>query len=195
MAKKIMVLCGSPRVKGNTNTVAHWFAQAAMAAGADVQMVNLATLKLASNGCTCCLGCQKLDGYECVIKDEAGPVLSAMANVDALVFATPVYFYGPTAQLKLVLDRMYCLYKFKKGEEGFDCAIRGKTLAVIATAADGLEGGLGAVKETFEAIAKFSGCQFQSLLVPHAPKDPKDLANNQDLRVEAIEFGTRLAGE
>jgi multimeric flavodoxin WrbA len=193
MSKKILILCGSPRPKGNTNTVVGWFTEGATAAGADVEIVNLSRLKLAANGCTCCLGCQKSDRYECVIEDEAAPVIAAMCKADVLVFATPVYFFGPTAQTKLVLDRMYCLYKFKQGESEFDCAIRGKGLGVIATADDGLDGGLAATGESFEAIATFSGCKFHSLLVPNAPKEPKELAKHEELRLKATEFGRQLA--
>ncbi len=195
MAKKILILCGSPRVKGNTNTVVEWVAESATAAGAAVKTVNVAPLKFAANGCICCMGCQKSDRYECVIKDAAQPILASMPDFNAVVFATPIYFFGPSAQLKLVLDRMYSLYKFKDGEESFGCAIRNVTLGLIATAADGPEGGLAATEDMFRAIASFNGGGFTSLLVPHAPRDPKQLVDNQAVRQQAMDFGRQLAAE
>ena len=195
MAKKVMILCGSPRAKGNTNTVAGWFAEGATAAGAEVETVDLAKMKLSANGCSCCMGCQKSDRYECVIKDAAQPILARMPKADVLVFATPVYFFGPTAQLKLVLDRMYSLYKFNETTSEFQSAIRHAKLVLICTAGDGKDGGLGLVDESFRIMAGFTGCQFDSLLVPNAPKDPKELGGNRQLREKAIQFGRAVATE
>src|ERR1035437_1593609 len=184
MARRIMILGGSPRPNGNTNTVVDWFSQGAADAGAEVERIDLARLKFAVNGCICCMGCQKSDKFECVIKTPAQPILARMPDADVIVFATPVYFFGPTAQLKLVLDRMYSLYKFTKADS-FDCAIRQATLVLISTAGDGLEGGLGSVAESFGNMARFNGSKLETLLVPNAPKDPKDMASNQELHRKA----------
>ncbi|MFB3894613.1 MAG: flavodoxin family protein [Phycisphaerae bacterium] len=192
MARRIMILCGSPRASGNTNTVVGWFAQGATAAGAEVEKIDLAKLKLKGNGCLCCMGCQKSDTFECVVKDGAQPILARMPEADVLVFATPVYFFGPTAQLKLVMDRMYSLYKYAKSES-FDCAIRHATLVLISTAADGMDGGLGLLAESFETMAKFNGSRFEKFLVPNAPKETSELASNAALRSKAVEFGRRIA--
>ncbi len=61
MAKKIMVLSGSPRKNGNTSTVVNWFIEGAKAAGAEVELVDLTKLKSTHHGCIGCLGCQKSD--------------------------------------------------------------------------------------------------------------------------------------
>lgn len=193
MARKIMVLCGSPRPKGNTNTVVEWFVQGASAAGAQVEKVDLAKLKLSANGCTCCLACQKSDRFECVIHDDAGPLLARMPQAQVLVFATPVYFFGPSAQLKLVLDRMYCLFKWQEQPPSAQCAIKHATIVLISTAGDGPDGGLGLVKKTFDALCEYIGCKFECLLVPNAPKDPSTMATNQQLQQEALELGRRVA--
>ena len=113
MSKKIMILSGSPRKNGNTNTVVGWFIEGAREAGAEVELIDAASLKSKFNGCIACLGCQKSDKFECEVDDEIKPVLAQIPEKDVLVFATPVYFFGPNAQLKLILDRMYSLIKFK----------------------------------------------------------------------------------
>jgi len=190
--RRVLVLCGSPRPRGNTNTVVGWFGQGAGQAGARVDVVDLARLKFKSNGCLCCMRCQKSDRYECAVRDDARPVLASMPDYDVLVFATPVYFFGPTAQLKLLLDRMYCLFKFDRPGPGFGCAFRHATLGLISTAGDGLGGGLGALAESFRILSRFTGCKLKTLLVPSAPQDPRELANNAALRKKAIAFGRRL---
>jgi NAD(P)H-dependent FMN reductase len=192
--KRILFLCGSPRRNGNTNTVVKWARQGAAKAGAAVEVVDAASMKFKSNGCTCCMGCQRSKEYKCVIADDAQPVLASMPRYDVLVFATPVYFFGPTAQIKLVLDRMYSLFKFERPGPGFGCAFRHATLGLISTAGDGMDGGLGAVADSFAILSRFTGCPLKKLLVPGAPKDPRDLAKDAKLRVKATAFGRKLAG-
>jgi multimeric flavodoxin WrbA len=84
MAKKIMVLIGSPRKNGNTSTIADWFAEGAKAAGAGVEVINITQLKSKFGGCIACMGCQKSDKYECQVQDEVQPVLARMPKADAI---------------------------------------------------------------------------------------------------------------
>lgn len=95
VSKKILILNASPKKDGNTAAIADWFCQGASSKGAEVEIVRTASLKYKSLGCTSCRACQKSDKYECSINDEAKPVLAKMAKVDVIVFATPLYFFGP----------------------------------------------------------------------------------------------------
>ena len=133
MAKKIMIVTGSPRSNGNTNTLAGWIAEAARGEGAEVEVVNAASLDYKVNGCIACMGCQALPEYECVVHDAAVPILARMPKADVLVFATPVYFFGISAQLKLLMDRMFSLVKLKPEENKLEHAMGGKTLALVAS--------------------------------------------------------------
>jgi len=109
--KKMMILCGSPREKGNTVTVVRWVAAAAREGGADVEIVVADKLTYKAYGCTGCMSCQNSDTFRCVIGDDASEVIARIPEQDVLVFATPVYFMGFSAQLKLVIDRMFSLFK------------------------------------------------------------------------------------
>jgi len=195
MGKKIIVLCGSPRRKGNTNTVVRWMADAAKQAGAEVEVVDLARLKYKANGCTACMACQKSDKYECVIDDEASPILRRIPEFDVVVMATPVYWFGPTAQLKLLLDRTFSLAKFdpQTGEPLSNAASRNRRLVLIATAGGDLDGGLNLLDATFRTAAEFMKQTYESLLVPLAPMDPKDLAARDDVKNQATALGKKLA--
>ena len=185
MARKIMILCGSPRAKGNTNTLAGWVAGGAAEAGADVEIVDAANLDYKANGCRACMGCQKSEKFECVIDDEAAVVLRRIGEADVVVFATPVYFFGPTAQLKLLMDRMFSLVKIDPADGSVRHAKDDLAYALVATAGGGMNDGLSLVEQTFDTLAAFTGGSLAKLLVPNAPQNPAETASDGDLKDRA----------
>jgi multimeric flavodoxin WrbA len=193
MAKKIMVLIGSPRKNGNTGTVAGWFAEGAKSAGAEVEMIAISQLKSKFGGCIACMGCQKSDKYECQVKDDVQPVLARMPKADAVVFATPTYFFGPSAQTKSVMDRMFSLIKLNPATGGYEKSLSHVKLGVIATAGGGIEPGLKLIDDTFRAVAGFSGVPYDSLLVPFSPRDAGEMQKKNDVKEKAIAFGRKFA--
>jgi multimeric flavodoxin WrbA len=188
--KKIIVVSGSPVRGGNTDLLVKWFIQGAAAKGAKVELVRAAFLKYKANGCTSCRACQKIAQYECVIKDEAREVLKKMAKVDVVVMATPLYFYGPSAQLKLIMDRMFSLYKWDNKANTMTTPMKGKTFALIASAYEDI--GLDTLEKAFAITADYSDMKFKSLLVPNAGESG-DIKNNSALRKKAIAFGKKIA--
>lgn len=195
MVRKIMVICGSPRKRGNTNTVTNWVVESARSAGAEVEVVDAASLKYNANGCTECMACQKSDKYECAIADEASAIIRRIPEYDVLVLSTPIFWFGPSAQLKLILDRTFALVKFDPttGEPILNPASKQKSLCLIATAAGDMDSGLNLVDQTFRTASKMMECAYDSLLVPAAPMIPKELEKNAEVRVQAEELGRRLA--
>jgi multimeric flavodoxin WrbA len=195
MSKKIIVLCGSPRKQGNTNTVVNWFVEGAKSAGAQVEVVDAAHLKYKANGCTACMACQKSDKFQCVIDDDASPIIARIPEFDVMVLATPIYWFGPTAQLKLILDRTFALVKFdlKTGEPLPNPASRQKVLALIATAGGDLDGGLNSLDDAFKTAAAFTHCSYDSLLVPLAPLDPRQMVQQTEVKEKALALGRKMA--
>lgn len=163
---KILVINGSPKKDGNTAMLVGWFSEEARARGARVKVVRAASLKSRVNGCTSCRACQKSAKYECVINDDVKVTLKEMQKADVIVFATPLYFYGPSAQLKLIIDRMFSLYKWDNKTDTFTSPMRGKAMGLILSAYENI--GLKIVEESFKLIADYSGMSFRSLLVPDA---------------------------
>lgn len=192
MSRKVMVLTSSPRKHGNSNTVAGWVAKGAEEAGADVEIVDVARLESENNGCIACLGCQKSDKFECVVEDEIKPVVARIPEADILVLATPVYFFGMSAQLKLVVDRMYSLIKFDPSKGSYSHNMGHLKIGVIATAGGDLEPGLRLVEKTVGAIAGFAGIPFDSLLVPFASMFSDEIKQDMKLREKAMAFGRKL---
>ena len=191
MARKVMIVCGSPRKQGNTNRVVAWVAEAARQAGADVEIVDAPRLKYKVGGCIACMGCKKTDAYRCVIDDEASPILARMPEFDAVVLATPIYWFGPTAQLKTFTDRMFSLVKF---EDDRPVTPFTKTrFALIATAGGGLDDGLSLVEQTWKTSAGLVGFPLETLLIPNAPSDPAEIEKDSDLKSRAAALGRKLA--
>ena len=102
---KIVILMASPNLKGSTSILADNFKRGAEESGHTVEMINVCKLKV--NPCTGCVAC----GYEgdCVQRDDNEKIRKALLSCDMLVFATPLYYYGMSAQLKAVVDR-FCAY-------------------------------------------------------------------------------------
>lgn len=106
MCKKVLIISSSPRKGGNSETLAASFAKGAQDAGHSTQTVYLREKKFGF--CKGCLSCLKVG--HCVINDDAVEVAAKMHDADVLVFATPVYYYSVSGQLKTMLDRANPLY-------------------------------------------------------------------------------------
>ena len=103
--KRIVILMGSPNPKGSTSILAESFKKGAEESGHKVELINVCKLNV--NPCIGCVAC----GYEgdCVQKDDNERIRDALLSCDMVVFATPLYYYGMSAQLKIVVDR-FCAY-------------------------------------------------------------------------------------
>jgi len=188
MNNKILVLDGSPKRNGNTSKLAEWFAAGARSSSVKVEIIRAAGLKSKSNGCISCRACQKLKEFECVINDDVKLVLKKMAKADLIVFVSPLYFYGPSAQLKLIIDRMFSLYKWDNLTDTFVSPMRGKSMSLLLSAYEDI--GLDIVEKSFKLIADYSQMKFSSLLVPNA-KESGEIVKLKGIRKKAIDFGKK----
>lgn len=102
---KIVCILGSPRAKGNTETIAQSFLDVAQKKGAEVKVYQLS--KLNYKGCIACMGC-KTKHEECAVKDDLNQVLNDARTCDILVMASPIYYGDVTSQMKGFVDRTFC---------------------------------------------------------------------------------------
>ena len=112
--------------------------------------------------------------------------MKKMALADVIVMATPLYFFGPSAQLKLVFDRMFSLYKWDNEADTMKTPLKGKTLVLIASAYENV--GLDALEKPFEITADYTGMKFKSLLVPNAGESG-DVKKIPGIREKVVAFG------
>lgn len=107
MSKKILILSTSPRKNSNSDTLAEEFAKGAREAGHTVEKISLIGKDI--QFCRGCLACQRT--MRCVIRDDADQIVQEkMLHADVLVFATPIYYYEMSGQMKTLLDRANPLY-------------------------------------------------------------------------------------
>lgn len=104
--RNIVVYIGSSRKNGNTYLLAENYKKGAEAAGHTVISFFAGDMEI--HPCLDCRACCK-DNAPCVQKDDMQRVYAALEACDTVVFASPLYFDGFSAQMKLVLDRLYCL--------------------------------------------------------------------------------------
>lgn len=147
MSKSVLIISSSPRKGGNSETLAASFAKGAGETGHKVETVYLREKNYGF--CKGCLACLKVG--HCVIDDDAVEIAAKMHDADVLVFATPVYYYSVSGQLKTMLDRANPL---------FDSDYAFTKAYLLATAAeDGEETVEGTVKAVQGWVDCFERCE------------------------------------
>ena len=104
--KKVVVLSTSMRAGSNSQALAEQFAEGARAAGNEVEFISLRGKEI--KFCIGCLACQKLGN--CVIKDDVPTIMELVLNADVVCWATPIYYYEMSGQMKTLIDRMNAMY-------------------------------------------------------------------------------------
>jgi multimeric flavodoxin WrbA len=106
---RVVGFLGSPRVGGNTDLLLDAALEGARKAGGDTEKVVLERLDL--RGCRECERC--FPNGRCVLKDDMQPIYKSLDELDVIVIASPIFFSGLTAQMKMMIDRCQCLWAGK----------------------------------------------------------------------------------
>ena len=104
--KKVVVISTSLRAGSNSQVLAEQFAEGAKATGNEVEFISLRGKEI--KFCVGCLACQKLGA--CVIKDDVPAIMEQVLNADVVCWATPIYYYEMSGQMKTLIDRMNAMY-------------------------------------------------------------------------------------
>ncbi|MGN8887418.1 flavodoxin family protein [Blautia sp. HCP28S3_G10] len=173
---KIIVINGSAR-KGNTLTAINAFVKGA---GEKNEIEIIAPDKLNISPCMGCGVCQCHKG--CVAKDDTNPTIDKIAAADMILFATPVYWWGMTGQLKLVIDKCYCRGMQMKGKKvGF--------IVVGGASTDNIQYEL--IGKQFECMAEY--LSWDILFSKSYSANGKDeLAENADVMEELETLGKNV---
>jgi len=131
---KVLAVQGSPRKGGNTEILLAEVIKGMEEAGGEVELVRLCDLNI--NPCIGCGGCDKTG--RCVVEDDMPQLHDKILASSRLVLASPIYFYGITAQAKAFVDRMQALWSrkrlmLKRGEWRQDPERKGFLVSVAAT--------------------------------------------------------------
>jgi len=184
-SKKVLILLGSPRKKGNSTTLAEKIIEGTKAAGAAVDKIYLHGRNIAP--CRACYACRKPDSRGCAIDDDMQPIYKKLIEADAWVIASPVYWFTMSAQTKLFLDRCFALLAGKSN------AFAGKRIAIAMSFADAdpfVSGCVNALR-TFQDAFAYVGADIVGMVYGSADK-PGEIKSNQDLMAEAEALGRKL---
>ncbi len=105
--KKVIVISTSLRRGSNSDMLADQFVAGAQAAGNDVEKISLVDKNI--QFCKGCLACQKLG--RCVISDDVNDIMARVLKADVVAWATPIYYYEMSGQMKTLIDRMNAMYE------------------------------------------------------------------------------------
>ena len=104
--KRVIVISTSLRRGSNSDMLADKFVEGALSAGNDVEKISLVGKDI--QFCKGCFACQKLG--RCVIKDDVNDIMAKVLKADVVCWATPIYYYEMSGQMKTLIDRMNALY-------------------------------------------------------------------------------------
>jgi multimeric flavodoxin WrbA len=185
---KVTTILGSPRKKGNTNKVLQWVEEALQASDHNVDRINLVDHKV--NGCKGCFTCKKsTQSPGCPQKDDAVEIMGRLMASDAILYASPIYFWGPTAQMKTLIDR-HCSLVTGYGTPQWQSLLTDKSLGLVVTCEDGLENNIDLMEELFKRFADYLKCNHTGTLV--IPFTSKPEALGEEAREKACSFARLL---
>ncbi|MHC4642404.1 MAG: flavodoxin family protein [Planctomycetota bacterium] len=176
---KVLALIGSPRKGSNTDILVDEILEGCKEKGFTVEKLYLYDVNISA--CTDCRFC-KSENYECAIKDDMQQIYSSMVEADILIFGTPVYWYGPTAKMKLLIDRMRPFIASKK--------MQGKKGVLVAPSEEGPKA-CKALLEMFRMSFEYLGIEFVDSILSTAYERAEVSGNKDDLK-KAHELGISL---
>jgi multimeric flavodoxin WrbA len=189
MGAKVVVLKGSPRKAGNSATLADQVTAGAESVDAQVESFYLHGMDI--QPCDACDSCQGTEDIDCVIEDDMHILYPKLREADAVLFASPVYWFTITAQLKLVIDRFYGLTA--DIDEPENHVFAGKRIGIVLTYGgdDPYDSGAINAIRMFQDTFNYVPAEIVDIVYGYA-SDPGEIKANEDVMERAFELGTRL---
>ena len=184
---KVLGIMGSPRMKGNTDLLLDEALKGAESQGAEVEKILVDKLQIAP--CKEYYACLR-DG-KCVIKDDMDGIYDKLLAADAVIIASPMFFYNVSAQLMLLISRCQALWARKYVLKNMDIPEkRGAFIAVGATKGEKLfDGPKLTVKYFFQAI----NTRYTDELLIRGVDKKGEVKEHPTALSDAYELGKRLA--
>ncbi len=192
---KVIAFNGSPRKNANTVTLVQAALKGAASKGAETRLVNLNELNI--KGCQGCESCKKAPG-KCVLKDDLTPLLQEMAECDAVVLGSPIYWFRVSAQLKMLIDRLYCFMGTETnpdtGEETpYFVFPQGKKFVIVTSQGDENPEMYQQTLDWINLVVTIMGSASTEFITHHGSENAKDSAlNNVELMTKAEAAGAAL---
>ena len=187
---RITTLLGSAKKKGNTATVLGWVEEELKSLGHDAERVYLHNKSI--RGCLGCAKCRENpDEIACVQTDDAIDIMEQMIASEVVLFASPIYFWGFSAQIKALIDRGYSLVT-NYHKPGHTSLMAGKRIGLLVTGADPYEDNAEGMFTTFDRIVDFLLARKSGELYVGECSVPSELS--EEVKDKALELARSLVG-
>jgi len=184
---RIMTILGSPRRHGNTATVLGWIKGQFQTDGHEVDSANILDYRV--QGCGECMACKKGTVELCSIGDDANGLYQRMVAADLVLIAAPVFCWGFPAQIKGLIDRMFCMMDFD-GERPNVPRLRGKRMALLLTGGGEEANNADLVIAGFQQLVEWLKGRMAGQLFVGGCTKPE--AIGEDVKALAVAFARRL---
>ena len=175
----IIIFVGSMRINGNTARLAQSFAEGA-AKNNNVEIISVADYNV--NPCIGCNSCFTREGNKCFQNDDMMQIYEKLRNADIVVIASPVYFYGISAQLKAIVDRLHTPMRN---------TFRIKRLGLLLVGAAELPNLFDSIVLQYQMVLDFFKLESIGTVFVRGVKDIGDIENTSALK-EAYELGASI---
>jgi multimeric flavodoxin WrbA len=189
MACNIVVMKGSPRKNGNSAILAEQAVAGAEAVGAKVESFYLHGMDI--QPCDACDVCQGVADVDCIIEDDMQSLYPKLWEADAIVYASPVYWFTVSAQMKLFMDRCYGMGSDIDVPE--EHALAGKRIGIVLTYGgdDPFDSGAVNAIRTFQDMFDYVPAEIVGMVYGYA-SDAGEIRKNQEVVEKAYELGKKL---
>jgi multimeric flavodoxin WrbA len=187
---QITTLLGSAKKKGNTATVLGWVEKELESLGHDVERIYLNNKSI--KGCLGCAKCRENpDEIACVQKDDTIDILEKMISSKVVLLASPIYFWGFSAQIKALIDRCYSLVT-NYHKPGHTSLMEGKHIGLLVTGADPYEENAEGLFTAFNRIVGFFLARKSGELYVGECSAPAELS--EGVKNQALKLARSLVG-
>ena len=177
---KIIVLVGSVRRDGNTELLAKSFADG-IGINHEVELISMADYHI--QPCIGCNHCFTSENNCCVLKDDMDKIYEKLMLAETVIIASPVYFYGISAQLKTLIDRLHTPLRNR-----FSVRRLGLILVGAATLPDLFD----SVLLQYQMICRFFNLEDIGTVLVSGAKEKGDVSHGDGLK-RAYELGQKVA--
>ncbi len=184
---RIMTILGSPRRQGNTAKVLGWIEEQFRGDGHDVDPANILDYNV--QGCGECMACKRGTVELCSIGDDANALFRRMAAADLILIAAPVFCWGFPAQIKGLIDRMFCMMDFDSERAGVP-RLHGKGMALLLTGGGEEADNGDLVIRGFEQLVQWLKARLAGHWFVGGCALPEDIGN--EVKARAVEFAGAL---
>ncbi len=182
-SKRVLGIVGSPRRGGNTEILVDEVLRGAEQAGAQVEKVILSKLDI--RPCRGCDACKKAG--KCTQQDDMHALLEQMKRSQVWVLGTPIYWWGPTAQLKAFVDRWYgAEYGDNRGT-----VFKGRRVILTIALEDTNERSVRHTVGMFEDILAYLRIEHLATIVASGVLDRGAVREHPDVLTEAYQTGRK----